>query len=330
MNHEQNHSNSVNIRLQKFIADCGVTSRRKAEDLITQGRVKINGDIHTQLGVKVNPQKDVVEVDGQVLDLNFVEKVYVVLNKPRGYVTTVSDPEGRPCVMDLCKNFNERIYPVGRLDYLSEGLIILTNDGELTQTLAHPRHGVEKVYEIKVFGHVDQKLLNKLRKGAQLEVGFIKPVAVRILKQLPHKTWLEFRLQDGKNREIRRLCEHFGLAVDKLKRVAIGGLSIQNLAPGKYQTWPKKKLLREIGLNEAGELNVNAKKFISNKKSVPLKTRLNTQSEFPADDKKYQKYHKGHYYRTLEHYKKVEQERLAAKNSPVTVSETPTEETPTS
>ncbi|MFZ8934504.1 MAG: pseudouridine synthase [Bacteriovoracaceae bacterium] len=283
------------IRLQKFIADCGYTSRRKAEDLIVQGKVKVNGSVADVLGTKVDPDKDIVEVEGRALDLDFVEKVYAVLHKPRGYMTTLSDPEGRPTVIDFFKDLNERIYPVGRLDYLSEGLLIMTNDGELGNTVIHPRYEVIKTYEVKVFGLVNSELLRKLRKGLLLEDGFVKPISVRVIKQLPSKTWLEFRLGEGKNREIRRICEAFGLTVDKLRRVAIGNLSIENLAPGKVRYFNKFELLKQIGINEDGSKRSHSKEFISKKSSVKMK-RLERKEGTLADNEIFKMFRKESYF----------------------------------
>ncbi len=205
------------IRLQKYIANCGVTSRRKAEVLITEGKVSINGKVVTELGTKVDPLKDAISVEGQFIDRNMVEDIYLVMNKPRGFVSTVHDPEGRKTILDLCREISERIYPVGRLDYLSEGLIILTNDGDFAQSILHPSKSVTKVYEVKVFGIVNENILKKLRDGVIVDGQLLKPDSVRIIGQLPAKTWLEFRLTTGRNREIRKVCEEHGLTVDKLK-----------------------------------------------------------------------------------------------------------------
>lgn len=288
------------VRLQKFIADCGVTSRRKAEHMITQGRVTVNGEIVMELGSKVDPANDVVMVDGHLADLNAVDQVYLILHKPRGFVTTLNDPEGRETVMDLVKDVTERIYPVGRLDYLSEGLLIMTNDGELANMVMHPKFNVTKVYEVKVFGSVTETILNKLRAGAYLEDGFVKPTSVRVIKQLPTKTWLEFRLNEGKNREIRRLCEAVGLTVDKLKRLAIGGLSVEGVAPGKYRLMSKFQMLNAIGLNEDGTLKkvANAEGFISSKKTIDLKKKR-PQPGTVADDEAFKKFRRETYFDSL-------------------------------
>lgn len=299
---------SKEIRLQKFIADCGITSRRKAEELIVQGRVQLNGMTVAQLGTKVNPDSDVVMVDGQVADLNSVKKVYVVMNKPRGYVTTVSDPEGRRTVVDLVREVSERIYPVGRLDYLSEGLLIMTNDGEMANLIMHPRYDITKVYEVKVFGAVGEALLKKLRSGAQLEDGFVKPKSVRIIKQLPTKTWLEFRLGEGKNREIRKICESCGLTVDKLKRVAIGGLVVEGITPGGVRYITKTQLLKAVGLNPDGSKSKDAVEYVSSKKSVNLKKK-GAQDCTSADDKAFTKFRKDTYFESI---KKIEESKKLA------------------
>lgn len=276
------------IRLQKYIADAGITSRRKAELLIEEGRVTINGRKVTVLGTKVDPTKDIVTVKGEVIDPDSVDRVYIVLHKPRGYMTTVSDPEGRKTVMDLIPSSLGRVYPVGRLDYLSEGLLIMTNDGELANDIIHPSSNVTKVYEVKVFGGVNHKLLNELRDGFNdSEVGMIKPQSVRVIKQLPSKTWLEVRISDGKNREIRRLCEGHGLTIDKLKRVSIGGLAIQGIAPGSYSFITRKQLMDAI-----------AEEFVSPKKSIRVKSRPLQQCP-QAGDRTYLRYRKENYFDTI-------------------------------
>lgn len=306
---------ATQLRLQKYIADCGITSRRKAEDLIVQGRVKINGVTVTELGSKVNLGEDIVFVDGQTLSLDHVQRIYVVLNKPRAFMTTLNDPEGRQTVMDLLKEFPERIYPVGRLDYLSEGLLILTNDGDVANMIIHPSNQVTKVYEVKVFGVISQDILRKLRNGVQTEEGFLKPKAVRVIKQMNTKTWLEFRLTGGKNREIRRICEAVGMTVDKLRRIAIGGLTVDKMGPGKYRTFTKRQLLEEIGMDTNGRL-IKDKEFQSSKKTVKLTRRALPEGTL-ADDPNFQVYRKETYFttiKTLEQRKKDEakQERREA------------------
>ena len=264
-------SSDQSMRLQKFIAQCGVTSRRKAEELIVRGEVKINGRVSDQLGVKVNPQIDVVEVSGQLVDLKAITPVYLVLNKPRAIMTTLSDPEGRPTVMDYVKEIGERIYPVGRLDYLSEGLLLMTNDGDFAQNIIHPSNEIEKVYEVKVFGHVSADILKRMMRGVDSPVGFLKPRSVRVIGQLPRKTWIEFRLIEGKNREIRRLCEAFDLTIDKLRRVAIGDLTLSGIKPGSYKLFSKRKIEALLGKTRQG---IASSSYVSHKKSVKIKKRV--------------------------------------------------------
>lgn len=309
-------SQSNLVRLQKYIADCGITSRRKAEELILQGRVKVNGMVETTLGTKVSPGADAVEVDGQCLDLSSVQKTYIVMNKPRGYVTTLSDPEGRRTVMDLCAEVSERIYPVGRLDYLSEGLLILTNDGDLANRIMHPSFNVIKVYEVKVFGSITEPLLKKLRSGVKTEDGFLKPKSVRVIKQLPAKTWLEFRLEEGRNREIRKICEACGITIDKLKRVAIGGLTVDNLAPGRAMKMTKRKLLSAIGMDSTGKIIDKEKTFFSNKKSVNLKKKSSRSGPVtPADADVFSLYRKDKYYDSIKMLKEKKIEAIKAEEA---------------
>ena len=290
----------VSIRLQKVSADCGVTSRRKAEGYILDGRVTVNGNTVTELGTKVNPHKDVIQVDEMTLELSAVDKVYIVMNKPRAYITTLSDPEGRPTVMELIYGVKQRIFPVGRLDYLSEGLLILTNDGDLANMIMHPKYEVEKVYEVKVFGHVNEGILARIKRGVMTEDGLLKPKSVRVIEQLPNKTWLEFRLNEGKNREIRKICDAVDLTVDKLRRVAIEGLNIQSLPVGQYMFTTRKELLRSLGLNEHGE-KVSLRKFVSAKKTLNTVkvAKIVSKTARPADDKKFQSFRKESYYETV-------------------------------
>jgi 23S rRNA pseudouridine2605 synthase len=215
--------------------------------MILQGKVQVNGKVIRTLGEKIDPSKDAVCVEGKAIENTHVEKIYIIFHKPRGCVTTVSDPEGRPTVMDYFQQIPQRIYPVGRLDFYSEGLLILTNDGDVANKIMHPKHEVMKIYEVKVFGAVTEDLLRRLRKGVLTEDGLLKPESVRIIKQLPQKTWMEFRLCEGKNREIRRLCESVGMTIDKLKRVAIANLTIDGIAPGSYDFLTKKQLFMKMG-----------------------------------------------------------------------------------
>ena len=301
-------SNSKLIRLQKFIADCGITSRRKAEILITEGKVSVNGKVITELGTKVNPSSDAINVEGQFIDKNMIENIYLVMNKPRGYVSTVSDPEGRKTILDLCKEISERIYPVGRLDYLSEGLIILTNDGDFAQSILHPSKKIPKVYEVKVFGIVNEAILKKLREGVMVDGQFLKPDSVRIIGQLPAKTWLEFRITTGRNREIRKVCEEHGLTVDKLKRVAIGGLSVDGIKPGDSHMLSKDQILRKIGL-----LGSQNNQYISKKKTIPMKKIIKETSIKKADAQPLANDEKFHFLRRDQYFKSLNEIKIAKK-----------------
>ena len=250
------------IRLNKYIADSGLTSRRKADELILAGKVFVEGKKIDSLGLKIHPSSQLVEVDGTVLDRDSIQKIYLVFHKPRGCVTTLNDPEERPTVMDYCREINERIYPVGRLDYLSEGLLILTNDGDFSQQIIHPSSHLIRTYEVKVFGLVNQPLLKKLREGISIRGTKVRPKSVRIIGTLPNKTWLEFRIGEGKNREIRKLCWRNGLSVDKLKRVALGGLSISGIAPGKYHSYSKRQLEYALrGDYDSSKKTIRARSF---------------------------------------------------------------------
>jgi 23S rRNA pseudouridine2605 synthase len=303
----------LSIRLQKVIADCGVTSRRKAEGLILDGRVSVNGKIVTELGTKVNPHKDAIQVDGNTLELAAIDKIYIVMNKPRAYMTTLSDPEGRPTVMELIYGVKQRIFPVGRLDYLSEGLLILTNDGDLANMIMHPKYEVEKVYEVKVFGHVNEGILAKIKRGVMTEDGLMKPKSVRVIEQLPNKTWLEFRLNEGKNREIRKICDAVDLTVDKLRRVAIEGLNIQSLPVGQYMFTTRKELLKALGLNEHGE-KITTRAFVSAKKSLNVAkvAKIVSKTARAADDKKFHSFRKESYYETVASIKETKMREAEA------------------
>ncbi|MBP9675029.1 MAG: rRNA pseudouridine synthase [Bacteriovoracaceae bacterium] len=291
-------SESPLIRLQKVIADSGITSRRKAEELIVQGLVKVNRKIVRELGTKVDPSIDVVEVNGEILNPQFIEKIYLVLNKPRAVMCTVSDPEGRETVLDYCKGIKMRLFPVGRLDYLSEGLIIITNDGDIAHEIMHPRHEVIKTYEVKVFGKVTEIVLKKMRQGVMSKGELLKPLSVKIVGELPKKTWIEVQLKEGKNREIRRLCEELGVTVDKLRRVAIGGLTISGIAPGNFDIYTRKKLLQLVRSEYAPA------------KGIKIKNKKHGKSEvLAADDPAFIKYRKKHYQMTIRRTKENEADK---------------------
>jgi len=300
MNTESKNNKTVGlVRLHKFMAECGVSSRRQAEQLIMAGRVMINGVVSRELGRKIDPEVDIVQVDQKYLRLEGIERIYLVMNKPRGIMTTVSDPEGRKTVMDLIPHIPQRVFPVGRLDYLSEGLLILTNDGEFAQMIMHPKYEIEKLYEVKVFGIVTAAILKNLQQGIQDKGDFLKPLQVKVIGQLKNKTWLEIRLSEGKNREVRRLCEAVGLTVDKLKRVSIEGLTIQNLPIGHVDFYSKKEILKLLGLNDEG-LKVNKVRMVSEKKSIRTEKLVmkNPNAKVAARDE-FKRFRKDLYYKTI-------------------------------
>lgn len=212
--------------------------------------MRVNGRVVTELGAKADPQRDRITVDGKLVRPP-TELVYVALHKPVGTVSTMSDPQGRPTVRELLPKLRTRVYPVGRLDYHSSGLLLFTNDGELALRLAHPRYGVEKVYHVKVKGTPSPEALARLLKGVRLPEGLAQVNAVRILRSSGTKSWLEVRLSEGKKREIRRICEAVGHPVEKLKRVAIGPLSLGSLPPGASRLLRAEEiaaLRRAVGL----------------------------------------------------------------------------------
>lgn len=239
-------------RLQKFIASCGVASRRKAEELIASGKVRVNGRKVTELGVKVDPMKDKVMVDGQLLA---VEKpVYYLMNKPKGVITSVSDPQGRETVMDYIKNEKRRIYPIGRLDLHTEGLLLLTNDGELAQNLTHPSKGVEKTYEVRIKGRVNDTDLQVIADGVPLRDGVTAPATLVDLGFDDHNGVheVEITIHEGRNRQVRRMFEHFGYRIHNLKRIAYGGLTLSGVKRGGVRQLTQREVsaLKALGASK--------------------------------------------------------------------------------
>ena len=230
-------------RLQKIIAAAGIASRRNAEELITQGRVAVNGQIVTELGSKADLEHDHIKVDGKVLHRP-ERHIYILLNKPKGYVTTASDPEGRPTVMDLVRSVGGRVYPVGRLDYASEGLLLLTNDGELANYLTRAASHVAKTYLVKVSGRPGEENIEKLRRGIRIgrrpgapnkggEAVHTAPAQIRLTKDAENP-WYEVTLHEGKNRQIRRMFEEIGHHVEKIKRIRYGPLTL-DVEPSQFR-----------------------------------------------------------------------------------------------
>ena len=221
------------VRLQKFLADAGVASRRKAEELIAAGKVRVNGAI-AQIGDKVDPKHDVVTVGGKKIARG-TALVYFVMNKPRGYVTTMSDENGRKCVAELIKDVGARVYPVGRLDRDSEGLLLFTNDGEFANAMTHPSHHVQKVYRVSVRPKVTDEQITVLTSALMIDGRNTVPADVRVVSNEEDKSILEFTIFEGRNRQIRRLCEEAGLETLRLKRLSVGQLTLGKLKPGEYR-----------------------------------------------------------------------------------------------
>ena len=225
-------------RLQKIIATAGIASRRHAEQLIAAGEVTVNGKVITEPGTKADPDVDHIKVRGKLINpvLKKVEKIHVLLNKPRGYLSSVSDPEGRPTVVDLLPPSLGRLYPVGRLDFNTEGLLLLSNDGEFTNFITSARNKVEKVYEAKVKGVPDEKSIERLRRGVTLEDGVrTAPAKIRQTAETGNNSWFEILLHEGKNQQIRRMFDLIGHSVLKLRRSRIGGLRDDNLKSGRWR-----------------------------------------------------------------------------------------------
>ncbi|MCC7496015.1 MAG: rRNA pseudouridine synthase [Bryobacterales bacterium] len=229
-------------RLQKIISRAGVASRRAAEQMITDGRVMVNGHIVTELGSKADLGRDHVKVDGRLLRPPR-RHVYVALNKPKEVVTTVSDPQGRETVMDLVKGLRERLYPVGRLDYHSEGLLLLTNDGEFANRITSARYHVAKTYLVKVTGYLSAEQEEIFRGGIPLHGRKTEPAGLRVAKRAANP-WYEVRLQEGRNHQVRDMFKHFGVLVEKLRRVRIGFLELGGLKPRDFRELTPKEVER--------------------------------------------------------------------------------------
>lgn len=229
------------IRIHKIIADSGYCSRRKAELLIKQGKVKLNGH-PVKLGDKAG-YRDIITVDGERIYIpkkkNFI---YIMMNKPRGYVTTVSDEQNRKCVMDLFENMNERIYPIGRLDRNSEGLLLFTNDGEFANGIMHPSRHISKTYRVTVRPDINDEQLVRLSEGIEIDGKKTLPAVVNVLDKTPGRVVMTITIKEGRNRQIRRMCEAVGLEVARLRRISIGPLKLGMLKPGAYRELTAEEL----------------------------------------------------------------------------------------
>lgn len=235
------------IKLQKYFSDCGILSRRAAEEEIKQGKVTVNGEV-AFLGMRISPDVDVVVYKGARVLAQSEEKLYILLNKPRGIVTTLSDEKGRPTVLSLISGLGARVYPVGRLDIDSDGLLLLTNDGALTNKLTHPRHKIPKIYNVTVKGEVTEGALTLLSSPLVIDGYKIQPVKVEIIKKEPSQTILKMTLYEGRNRQIRKMCALADLKITRLTRVALGNIALGSLEVGKWRFLTESEtdyLLRE-------------------------------------------------------------------------------------
>lgn len=233
-------------RLQKIIARAGIASRRAAEKMIREGRVSLNGKVVTELGMKADAMRDAIRVNGNLISAE-TSTVYLLMNKPKGYLTTLDDPHGRPVVGDLIDDISERVFPVGRLDYDSEGLLLMTNDGDFANRVQHPKFMVSKTYMAKVQGTVTREELDVIKKGAKLEDGYFKPYNVSVKKRNKKSSWLTLTIFEGRNRVIRRFFDAMGHPVTRLIRVAIADIDIADLKQGKWRFLQAKEVRRLQG-----------------------------------------------------------------------------------
>lgn len=244
------------IRLQKVLAECGVASRRKSEELIERGAVKVNGRV-AHIGDKVNPKKDRITVHSKKITYASKPKYrYIMLNKPRGFVTTMSDEHGRKCVADLIKDVDVRVYPVGRLDKDSEGMLIFTNDGAFANTVMHPKKSIYKVYRVTVRPSIDEEQIIALETGIEIDGKKTAPAQVRVITRQEGRVVLEIVLHEGRNREIRKMCEKLGLEVARLKRTAIGQVKMGMLKQGDWRDLTQEEV-KKLSANPNPPKNQN-------------------------------------------------------------------------
>jgi pseudouridine synthase len=238
------------IRLNKFLSQAGISSRREADQMIVEGRVKVNSEVIQELGYKINEKEDQIEVDGIKVKPD-MKLVYLMINKPPGFLVTLKDPLKRPTIKSLLPPMSQRVFPVGRLDFESEGLLLLTNDGELAHRLTHPRFGIEKSYLVKVKGAPEISKIIKLEKGIHLDGKKTGPARITLLKKSPRRSFLRIVIYEGRKREIRKMFEAIGHKVTDLKRVSVGSLKLGALASGKWRFLQQKEvesLKRRVGL----------------------------------------------------------------------------------
>lgn len=241
-------------RIQKIISAAGIASRRAAEKLILEGRVTLSGKVVTELGTKADPGKEHIKVDGKLINPR-QPKTYIMLNKPAGYVTTMSDPEKRATVQDLLKGVRVRVYPVGRLDYNTEGLLLLTNDGDFANLIMHPRNELPKTYLVKIKGVLEDRAVRDLERGVYLEDGKTAPAKIRKVRKEEANSWIEVVIHEGKKRQVRRMLERVGHSVIRLKRTKIGALTLGDVPIGSYShlTPAEVKGLRDMAEGKKDE-----------------------------------------------------------------------------
>ncbi len=227
------------VRLNRYLSICGIASRRKADQIIIEGKVRVNGLVVNELGYRVDTEKDTIDVGGEIIRPQ--KKRYIVLNKPPLYLTTLKQ-EGKKTIRELIKDIPERVYPVGRLDYDTEGLLILTNDGEIANTIIHPRYKMPKVYVALVKGRVERKTLENMTAGARLEDGFARPDRVKIIKYEAQNTLIEITFHEGRNRLVKRFLLKFEHPVLKLKRIAVGPIKLGGLQRGVWRDMTEEEL----------------------------------------------------------------------------------------
>jgi pseudouridine synthase len=221
-------------RIQKILAKAGIASRREAERMVVEGRVSVNGKVVETFGFKADPSKDHIKVDGRKL-APFEPNVILLLNKPRGYLSTVKDPKGRPTVLDLLRNLKWRVYPIGRLDFDAEGLLLLTNDGDLAHLLSHPRFSIPKTYWVKITGVPEEKKLVRLKRGVMLEDGQAKAVSLSLIRKREKNSWVRIVVTEGRNHLVKRMFSAIGHTVLKLKRIEYGPIQLGDLAFGQFR-----------------------------------------------------------------------------------------------
>lgn len=231
------------MRINKYIASCGIASRRKAEEIILDKRVKVNGKTVCELSINIDENKDIVEIDGKIISLS-KNHIYIVLNKPEGYITTVKDQFDRPNVLDLVTDIKERVYPIGRLDYETSGLLILTNDGDLTYKLTHPKHEVDKTYVALVKGQPTYEELKKFREGLDIEDYKTAPAKIRVVDVNEEKNYskCEIKIHEGRNRQVRKMCKAINHPVLRLRRIAMGEIRLKGLKVGEYRHLTKEEI----------------------------------------------------------------------------------------